>query len=57
MIAQNLWRIRVYRMEIERLQAKIRGLTSEAECYRLARDCYKILEKHDNTKKRGLTNV
>ena len=52
MTAQNLWRIRVLRMETQRLTAKIRGLTSEVKCYRLARDCYKILEKYDEAKKK-----
>ena len=52
MTAQNLWRIRVHRMEMERLAAKIRGLTSEVKAYRLARDCYKILEKYDEANKK-----
>lgn len=52
MLAQNLWRIRVHRMEMQRLAAKIQGLTSEAECYRLARDCYKALIKYDEAKKK-----
>jgi len=50
--AQNLWRIRVVRMESHRLVAKIQGLTSETECYRLARDCYKVLTKYDMAKKK-----
>jgi len=50
--AQNLWRIRVHRMETQRIAAKIRGLTSEVKCYRLARDCYKILEKYDEANKK-----
>jgi len=48
--AQNLWRIRVHRMETQRIAAKIRGLTSDVEAYRLARDCYKILMKLDEAK-------
>ena len=43
----NLWRIRFERMELQRLAAKIQRLTGEAECYRLARDCYKVLMKYD----------
>lgn len=50
--AQNLWRTRFHRMELQRLQAKIQGLTSEAEAYRLARDCYKVLMKYDEAKKK-----
>jgi len=49
--AQNLWRIRVHRMEMQRLQAKIKGLTADVECYRLARDCYRILAIYDEAKK------
>jgi len=52
MIGQNLWRIRVHRMEMQRLEAKIRGLTSEVKAYQLARDCYKILAKYDEAKKK-----
>jgi len=39
-------------MEMQRLQAKIQGLTSEVKCYRLARDCYKIIEKYDEDVKK-----
>ena len=51
MHAQNLWQIRFRRMELQRLSAKIQGLTSEAQCYRLARDCYHVLMKHDQALK------
>jgi len=50
--AQNLWRIRALRMDLRRLMAERERLTSEAECYRLARDCYKAIEKLDETKKK-----
>lgn len=53
MIAENLWRIRAHRMEMQKLAAKIQGLTSTAQCYKLARDCYRILAKHDEAKKEG----
>ena len=52
MAAQNLWRIRVHRMETQRIAAKIRGLTSEVKCYRLARDCYATLAEYDEAKKK-----
>jgi len=51
LIGQNLWRIRVHRMEIQRIQAKIKGLTAEVKAFRLARDCYAVLAKYDEAKK------
>jgi len=50
-MSQNLWQIKFQRMELQRLAAKIRGLTSEAECYRHARDCYRVLMKYDDVRK------
>lgn len=51
MAAQNLWQIRFRRMELQRLAAKIQGLTSDVEAYRLARDCYAVLAKYDEARK------
>lgn len=48
--AQNLWRIRVLRMDLRRLMAERERLMSEAECYRLARDCYRAIERLDGLK-------
>ena len=52
LLGQNLWRIRVHRMEMQRLAAKIRGLTSEVKAYQFARDCYKVLCEYDEAKKK-----
>lgn len=49
--AQNLWKIRALRMDLRRLMALRQRLTNEAECYRLARDCYWAIQKLDEAKK------
>jgi hypothetical protein len=51
LLAQKLWRIAALRMDLRRLMAERERLTSEAECYRLARDCYRAVEKLDNLRK------
>lgn len=55
MAAQKLWGMRVLRMDLKRLMAERERLTNEAECYRLARDCYKAIEKFESLKKEAET--
>lgn len=51
MTALTNWRRFEEHMEIKRLLNRLKGKTNEAKCYRLARDCYRVLAKHDKTKK------
>ena len=50
LLGQKLWQIRALRKELRRLMALRERLSSEAECYRLARDCYRTIEKLDGLK-------
>lgn len=52
MLGQKLWKMRALRMDLKRLMAERERLTSEAQAYRLARDCYKAIEKLDEVKKK-----
>jgi len=49
----SAWQIRFQHAENQRIMAETQRLTNEAKCYALARDCYKILLKHDKAKPYG----
>jgi hypothetical protein len=43
----DLWRVRAARAEIEEISARTKRLETEAECWRLAKECYGALRRLD----------